>query len=300
MCIGCAMPSLHTQWISMASSNVSRFCGRDEQTVLFPPAFRSLPWTNPRLQWQHLSLDFSKLWPVPRIAIHQNPEVPLKLSCPPTHSPNASFCFDPLCAQKGKKARVKNSTIQPALRLLALWNAQTPPCRSEVCTPSSENIIEWISWALGSLEPHPNISLKIITNCIQNEKCNHNNITLKYVEARFGQTFGSAVHQCFAGLLQPFKYLVRSGLEQMSWGAHRRWRIVFLGLHRWKHDMTQLSRQKVRRCEKNFGKRPAWCPRQGHSRFHAVPAEHHYVQYTFSGARVVRSKQPKGFLHNLE
>ena len=29
--------------------------------------------------------------------------------------------------------------------------------------------------------------------------------------------------QCFAGLLQPFKYLVRSGLKQMSW-AHRPWR----------------------------------------------------------------------------
>ena len=50
--------------------------------------------------------------------------------------------------------------------------------------------------------------------------------------------------------------------------------------------------------KKNFGKRPAWCPRQGHSRFHAVPAKHHREYIFRSPCRP--SKQPQGYLHNLE
>lgn len=49
---------------------------------------------------------------------------------------------------------------------------------------------------------------------------------------------------------------------------------------------------------KNFGKRPAWCPGQGHSRFHAVPAKLHREYIFRSPCRP--SKQPQGYLHNLE
>ena len=98
--------------VGLCVLNVSNSCGRDETAVVLPLAFRSLPSTTPCLQWQHLSLDFSELWPVCRISdSHPSPLRLSILSCPLKHSLHTSLCLYPLscgpCVLKDKKWRIR-------------------------------------------------------------------------------------------------------------------------------------------------------------------------------------------------